>query len=47
MQKVTDKLASLDEKEKVLQEQIDKQIDVLEGVAKMSSQDAKRIICQS
>ncbi len=41
MQKVTDRLSSLDKKEKVLQEQIDKQITVLEDVAKMSSQDAK------
>jgi ribonuclease Y len=41
MQKVTNKLSSLDEKDKILQEQIDKQIEVLEGVAKMSSQDAK------
>lgn len=42
MQKVADKLSSLDAKEKKLQEQIDQQIDVLEGVAKMSSQDAKK-----
>ncbi|MDD7280526.1 MAG: ribonuclease Y [Erysipelotrichaceae bacterium] len=42
MQKVTDKLSSLDAKEKKLQEQIDQQIVVLEGVAKMSSQDAKK-----
>ncbi len=42
MQKVTDRLSSLDKKEKVLQEQIDKQIEVLEDVAKMSSQDAKK-----
>ena len=41
MQKVADKLSSLDAKEKKLQEQIDQQIVVLEGVAKMSSQDAK------
>ena len=42
MQKVADKLSSLDAKEKKLQEQIDQQIVVLEGVAKMSSQDAKK-----
>ncbi|HAM31578.1 MAG TPA: ribonuclease Y, partial [Erysipelotrichaceae bacterium] len=42
LQKVTDKLSSLDEKEKKLQEQIDQQIVVLEGVAKMSSQDAQK-----
>lgn len=42
LQKVTDKLSSLDEQEKKLQEEIDKQISVLEGVAKMSSQDAKK-----
>ena len=42
LQKVTDKLSVLDEKEKKLQEQIDQQIVVLEGVAKMSSQDAKK-----
>ena len=42
LQKVTDKLSVLDEQEKKLQEQIDKQISVLEGVAKMSSQDAKK-----
>lgn len=41
LQKVADKLSSLDAKEKKLQEQIDKQIAVLEDVAKMSSQDAK------
>jgi ribonuclease Y len=41
LQSATKKLAALDEKEKVLQEQIDQQIVVLEGVAKMSSQDAK------
>ncbi len=41
LQSVTHKLASLDEKEKKLQEQIDQQIVVLEGVAKMSSQDAR------
>ena len=42
MQKVADKLSSLDAKEKKLQEQIDQQIVVMEGVAKMSSQDAKK-----
>ncbi|EOS60664.1 hypothetical protein C815_01122 [Firmicutes bacterium M10-2] len=42
LQKVTDKLSFLDEKEKKLQEQIDQQIVVLEGVAKMSSQDAQK-----
>ena len=42
LQKVTDRLSSLDEKEKKLQEQIDQQIVVLEGVAKMSSQDAQK-----
>ena len=42
MQKVADKLSSLDAKEKKLQEQIDQQIVVLEGVAKMSSQDANK-----
>ena len=42
LQKVTDRLSSLDEQEKKLQEEIDKQISVLEGVAKMSSQDAKK-----
>ena len=42
LQKVTDRLASLDEQERRLQEQIDKQIVVLEGVAKMSSQDARK-----
>ncbi len=42
LQKANDKLASLDAKEKKLQEQIDKQILVLEGVAKMSSQDAQK-----
>jgi ribonucrease Y len=40
-QKIADKLSSLDEKEQKLQEEIDKQVVVLEGVAKMSSQDAK------
>ncbi len=42
MQKVTDKLSSLENKEKKLQEQIDNQIVVLEGVAKMSQQDARK-----
>lgn len=42
LQKVTEKLSSLDEKEKKLQKQIDQQIVVLEGVAKMSSQDAQK-----
>lgn len=42
LQSATNKLASLDEKEKKLQEQIDQQIVILEGVAKMSSQDAKK-----
>ncbi|MCF0106366.1 MAG: DUF3552 domain-containing protein, partial [Holdemanella sp.] len=42
LQKATDKLSSLDAKEKKLQEQIDQQIIVLEGVAKMSSQDARK-----
>ena len=42
LQKVTDRLSVLDEQEKKLQEEIDKQIVVLEGVAKMSSQDAKK-----
>ena len=41
MQKAADKLSSLEAKEKKLQEEIDKQIEVLENVAKMSSQDAK------
>ena len=41
MQKADDKLSSLEAKEKKLQEEIDKQIEVLENVAKMSSQDAK------
>ena len=41
LQKAADKLSSLDAKEKKLQEQIDQQIVVLEGVAKMSSQDAR------
>lgn len=41
LQKAADKLSSLDQKEKKLQEQIDRQIEVLEDVAKMSSQDAK------
>lgn len=41
MQKAADKLSSLEAKEKKLQEEIDKQIKVLENVAKMSSQDAK------
>lgn len=40
--KVNNKLSSLDEQERKLQEQIDKQIVVLEGVAKMSSQDARK-----
>lgn len=42
LQKAADKLSSLDEKEKKLQEQIDQQIEVLENVAKMSSQDARK-----
>jgi ribonuclease Y len=42
LQKVNDRLTSLDAQEKQLQEQIDKQIVVLEGVAKMSSQDARK-----
>nr|WP_304968646.1 ribonuclease Y [uncultured Dubosiella sp.] len=42
LQKVTEKLSSLDEKEKKLQKQIDQQIVELEGVAKMSSQDAQK-----
>ena len=42
LKKADDKLSSLDAKEKKLQEQIDQQIVVLEGVAKMSSQDAKK-----
>ncbi len=41
LKKADDKLSSLDAKEKKLQEQIDQQIVVLEGVAKMSSQDAR------
>lgn len=41
LQQAADKLSSLETKEKKLQEQIDKQIEVLEDVAKMSSQDAK------
>jgi len=47
LQKANDKLASLDAKEKKLQEQIDKQILVLEGVAKMSSQDAQKELEQA
>lgn len=39
MKSVADKLTSLDEKK--LQEEIDKQVVVLESVAKMSSQAAK------
>lgn len=42
LQKANDKLSSLDAKEKKLQEEIDRQIEVLENVAKMSSQDAKK-----
>lgn len=41
MRKATDKLASLEEKEKQLQSEIDRQIDVLEGVARMTSQEAR------
>lgn len=41
MKKATDKLSVLDEKEKQLQVEIDRQIEVLEGVARMTSQDAK------
>lgn len=41
LRKVNDRLAGLDEKEKQLQQEIDRQIDVLEGVARMTSQEAK------
>ncbi len=41
MRKVSDKIASLDEKELQLQKEIDRQIEVLEGVARMSSQEAR------
>lgn len=39
--KIEDKLTLLEEKEKQLQTEIDRQIEVLEGVARMSSQDAR------
>lgn len=39
--KVEDRLTSLDEQKKQLQAQIDQQIEVLEGVARMSQQDAR------
>lgn len=41
LKKANDKLAVLDQKEKQLQAEIDRQIDVLEGVARMTSADAK------
>jgi ribonuclease Y len=41
LKKVNDRLAGLDEKEAQLQKEIDRQIEVLEGVARMSSQEAK------
>ncbi|MCF0246811.1 MAG: ribonuclease Y [Ileibacterium sp.] len=39
--KVKDRLAALEGKEKQLQQEIDRQIEVLEGVARMTSQEAK------
>lgn len=41
MKKVNDRLAGLEEKDKQLQMEIDRQIEVLEGVARMTSQEAK------
>lgn len=41
LQRVNDKLSSLEEKEVQLQKEIDRQIEVLEGVARMSSQEAR------
>lgn len=41
LRKVNDRLAGFDEKEKQLQQEIDRQIDVLEGVARMTIQEAK------
>ena len=41
LRRVNEKLAGLDEKEVQLQKEIDRQIEVLEGVARMSSQEAK------
>lgn len=41
MKKVNERLAGLEEKEKQLQQEIDRQIEVLEGVARMTSQEAR------
>lgn len=41
MKKANDRLLSLEDKEKQLQQEIDRQIEVLEGVARMTSQEAK------
>lgn len=41
MKKVNDRLVGLEEKEKQLQQEIDRQIEVLEGVARMTSQEAR------
>ena len=41
LKKVNDRLAGLEEKDRQLQAEIDRQIEVLEGVARMTSQEAK------
>ncbi|WP_283651504.1 ribonuclease Y [Ileibacterium valens] len=41
LRKANEKIAGLDEKEAHLQKEIDRQIEVLEGVARMSSQEAR------
>ncbi len=41
LRKVNDRLAGLEEKDRQLQAEIDRQIEVLEGVARMTSQEAK------